>query len=59
MDRLAGGGELMGGLGNGASNTMTSIAGVGMIVDEYGNGRHGGSLFQNSDDVAEKKRLGK
>jgi hypothetical protein len=49
----------MGGLGNGASNTMTSIAGVGMIVDEYGNGRHGGSLFQNSDDVAEKKRLGK
>jgi hypothetical protein len=45
LDRLTGGTELMGGLGNGASNTIAGIAGVWVIVDEYGNRRHSGSLF--------------
>jgi hypothetical protein len=59
MDRLAGGDKLLVYLSNCACDTIAGVAGVGMIVDEYGNGRHGGSLFQNSDDVAGKKRLGK
>lgn len=59
MDRLASGDKLLVCLGNCACDTITGVAGVGMIVDEYGNGRHGGSLFYNSDYGAGKKRLGK
>jgi hypothetical protein len=33
MHRLAGSAKLMGGLGNGTSDTTMGIAGVGMIID--------------------------